>query len=178
MIGKLLRNVRAGDTHSVRHQLEHAQTIDVTSDAFADGQPMPATSAGTGAGPNISPPLQWSGLPPATRQLVLAIEDVDVPLPRPILHTVALIDPDVTGLAENGLTESTLGVRFVPASFKRLGYHGPRPVPGHGPHRYAFHLAALDCVLDAETTKGTKLGPLVSGHVIGYGSVTGTYERP
>lgn len=32
---------------------------------------------------------------------------------------------------------------FVPASFGRLGYHGPRPIHGHGVHHYGFSVYAL-----------------------------------
>ena len=97
MIGKLLRNVRAGEHRSPFAGPDFAapDDITVTSTAFGDGGAMPTTSAGKGVGDNTSPQLSWAGLPSQTRQVVLIIDDVDVPLPRPLLHTVAVIEPGV-----------------------------------------------------------------------------------
>lgn len=176
MIGRLLYQVRAGDEHSIGHDLGSGHCLVVASDAFDDGRPMPQSAAGRGVGPNISPDLHWSGVPAGTRQFVLILEDTDVPLPRPLVHTVALIEPTLQELDEGRLIPGTDGVSFIPAAFRRIGYHGPRPVPGHGVHHYTFHLAALDCVLP-ETMKASRLASAVSGHVIGYGLLTGTYER-
>ena len=101
ILGRLLRRVRAGEHRSPLSGSGFAapESITVTSTAFADGGAMPTSSAGKGVGDNTSPPLRWDGLPPGTRQVVLIIDDVDVPLPRPLLHTVAVIDPTVDGVA-------------------------------------------------------------------------------
>ena len=80
MIGKLLRNVRAGEHRSPFAGPDFIASYDitVTSAEFDDGGPMPTTSAGKGVGEDRSPQLSWSGIPPQTRQLVLIIDDVDV----------------------------------------------------------------------------------------------------
>ena len=115
--------------------LPRPESITVTSSAFADGDAMPASCAGKGVGDNTSPPLRWDGLPPETRQVVLIIDDVDVPLPRPLLHTVAVIDPTVDSVAAGSLQPGAAGMRFIRADLGHRGYAGPRPIPGHGPHR-------------------------------------------
>ena len=63
-------------------------------------------------------------------------------------------------------------------SFKRRGYAGPRPIPGHGPHRYIFQIFALDrpSGLDYTATLPRALSA-IDGKVIARGRLTGTYER-
>jgi len=138
---------------------------------------MPPFSAGKGVGDNTSPPLRLNGLPPGTRQLVLIIDDVDVPLPRPLLHTIAVIEPTLNSVAAGSLQPGSKGMRFVRADLGHHGYAGPRPIPGHGPHRYRFQVFALDEPI-AETVTTTKpLLAAMSGHVLARGVLTGSYER-
>lgn len=61
MIGKLLRNVRAGEHRSPFAKPDFGAPYDVviTSTAFGDGGPMPTTSSGNGVGDNTSPQLTW-----------------------------------------------------------------------------------------------------------------------
>jgi phosphatidylethanolamine-binding protein (PEBP) family uncharacterized protein len=180
MIGKLLRNVRAGEHKSplAGSGFTAPYDITVTSAAFSDGGAMPVSSAGKGVGDNASPQLRWTGVPPATRQLVLIIDDVDVPLPRPLLHTVAVIEPGVQDIGTGALQPGTSGIRFIPGDIGHRGYAGPRPIPGHGPHRYRFHVLALDEPIPDHITKAKALLKQMAGHVIARGVLTGTYERP
>jgi phosphatidylethanolamine-binding protein (PEBP) family uncharacterized protein len=180
MIGKLLRNVRAGEHKSPLAGSGFTAPCDitVTSAAFSDGGTMPVSSAGKGVGDNASPQLRWTGVPPATRQLVLIIDDVDVPLPRPLLHTVAVIEPGVQDVETGALQPGTSGMRFIPGGLGHRGYAGPRPIPGHGPHRYRFHVLALDEPIPDHITKAKALLKQITGHVIARGVLTGTYERP
>src|SRR5258708_421258 len=140
MIGKLLRNVRAGEHRSPFAGSDFASPDDitVTSTAFGDGGAMPTTSAGKGVGDNTSPQLSWAGLPSQTRQAVLIIGDVDVTPPRPLRHTVAVIEPGVQDVDTGALQPGTAGMRFIKGSLGHRGYAGPRPIPDHGPHRYRF----------------------------------------
>ena len=178
MIGRLLRNVRAGEHRSPLAGAGFAAPYDitVTSAAFTDGAAMPVSSAGKGVGDNASPQLRWTGLPPATRQVVLIIDDVDVPLPRPLLHTVALIDPHIHRLAEGTLRPGTAGLRFARTALG-LGYAGPRPIPGHGPHHYRFHMVALDEPVPDTATTARGVLAAIPGHVLATGVLTGAYQR-
>jgi phosphatidylethanolamine-binding protein (PEBP) family uncharacterized protein len=181
MIGKLLRHLPVAGEHRgplAGSGFTAPYDITVTSAAFSDGGAMPVSSAGKGVGDNASPPLRWTGVPPAARQLVLIIDDVDVPLPRPLLHTVAVIEPGVRDVDAGALQPGISGIRFIPGDLRNLGYAGPRPISGHGPHRYRFHVLALDEPIEDHITKAKALLKQMAGHVMARGVLTGTYERP
>jgi phosphatidylethanolamine-binding protein (PEBP) family uncharacterized protein len=154
MIGKLLRNVRAGEHRSPLAGSDLAAPDDITS-----------------------PQLSWAGLPSQTRQVVLIIDDVDVPLPRPLLHTVAVIEPSVQNVDTGALQPGTAGMRFIPGGLGHRGYAGPRPIPGHGPHRYRFLAFALDQPIPDGVDTAKTLLKQMAGHVLARGTLTGTYER-
>jgi Raf kinase inhibitor-like YbhB/YbcL family protein len=179
LLGRLLRRVRADTQRSPLAGSAFAATesISVTSWAFTDRGTMPQSSAGKGVGDNTSPPLRWSRLPPETRQVVLIIDDVDVPLPRPLLHTVAVIEPTLDGAAAGSLQPGTPGMRFIRADLGHRGYAGPRPIPGHGPHHYRFQVFAIDEPIAGNVTTTKALLAAMSGHVLARGTLTGTYER-
>jgi phosphatidylethanolamine-binding protein (PEBP) family uncharacterized protein len=179
LLGRLLRGVRASAHRSplARSGFDAPESVTVTSSAFNDGSPMPPYSAGKGVGDNTSPPLRWDGLPPETRQVVLVIDDVDVPLPRPLLHTIAVIDPTLDRVAAGSLQPGSTGMRFIRADLGHRGYAGPRPIPGHGPHRYRFHVFAIGEPIPDTVTTAKALLAAMSGHVLARGVLTGTYER-
>lgn len=168
---------RAGEHRSPLTGPEYAgaDTIDVTSPAFTDGGPIPQKHAGKGIGDNVSPPLQRSGVPEQTKQLALIIDDVDVPGPKPLMHTIALIDADSRGLGEGELKPGAADVRLV----KAFGdtYVGPAPIPGHGPHHYRFLVFALDERVPDDVTDHKAFLAAIAGHVLARGKLTGTYER-
>lgn len=180
MIGALLRRLPvAGEHRSPLAGAEFAApaAIAVASSTFVDGSAMPTSCAGKGVGDDASPQLSWTGLPSGTRQVVLIMDDVDVPFPRPLLHTVAVIDPDVHDVDTGALVPETAGLRFIPGTLGHRGYAGPRPIPGHGPHRYRFLVFALDAPIDESVTKSRALLKAMAGHVLARGVLTGTYER-
>lgn len=178
LLGKLLRGVRADQRRSRLSGIGLAAggEMRVSSPAFTDGGTIPTKHAGKGVGDNISPALNWTGAPARTEQLVVAIEDVDVPLPRPLLHTIALIEPNIHRLTEGGLRAGTAGLRFAHTPLGS-GYAGPRPIPGHGPHHYKFHVLALDEPVPDTATTARGVLAAIDGHVIATGMLTGTYQR-
>lgn len=179
VLGRLLRNVRAGAQRSplADNSFDAPAVITVTSAAFGEGGPIPPMCAGKGVGDDVSPQLGWTGVPSGTRQLVLIIDDIDAPVRRPLLHTVAVIEPTVDSVAQGALRPGTPGIRFIKASLGNYGYAGPRPIPGHGPHHYRFQLLAIDKpVPDAVATSKALLADS-AGHLLGRGVLTGTYER-
>ena len=178
-LGKLLRRVRAGEHRSPLSGtgFDAPQSITVTSSAFTDGGAMPQSSAGKGVGENTSPPLRWTGLPPETQHVVLIIDDVDVPLPRPLLHTIAVIDPTLDHVTAGSLQPGAAGMRFIRADLGHRGYAGPRPIPGHGPHHYRFHVFAIDEPISESVTTAKALLARMRGHVLARGVLTGTYQR-
>jgi Raf kinase inhibitor-like YbhB/YbcL family protein len=179
ILGRLLRGVRSSAHRSPLSGNAFAapESIAVTSAAFTDGGAMPLSSAGKGVGDNTSPALHWDGLPAGTRQVVLIIDDVDVPLPRPLLHTVAVLEPTLDGVGAGSLQPGTAGIRFIRADLGHHGYAGPRPIPGHGPHHYRFHVFAIDQPITDGVTTAKALLAAMAGHVLARGTLTGTYER-
>ena len=183
-LGTWLRGIRASEKHLAFNDPRFAAapvTISLTSSAFLDGGPMPKRYAGAGVGDNISPPLGWTDLPPATRELALIMQDPDVPLPRPVTHMVVIgIPTGWTGLAEGALA-ATAGppLAFGRGLLARAGYAGPRPITGHGPHRYVFQIFALDRRLALPPQP--KLDAVLAGiaeSLLARGVLVGTYERP
>jgi Raf kinase inhibitor-like YbhB/YbcL family protein len=178
-LGHLLANRRAGENTLVWHAegLDAPSTIQIESPAFADGAPMPKRTAGKPIGDNVSPALAWTGIPAGARELVLIVEDPDVPFARPITHAVARLDAIPDGVAEGDLGAGAPHGSGRGA-FGRIGYNGPRPIPGHGPHSYVFQLFALDIRIPADDTiRVSTLVDAMRGHVIARGRLTGTYER-
>ncbi|MFJ4714034.1 YbhB/YbcL family Raf kinase inhibitor-like protein [Streptomyces sp. NPDC088785] len=183
LLGRLLKNRRANEAHSAWHlpALQAPDDLTLTSRDFTDNAPMPARQAAKNAGgDDVSPHLAWSAPPAGTAQLLLVMEDLDVPTPRPITHCVALIDPSCAALEPGALGAGApgAGVRPLRASIGR-GYHGPGPIKGHGPHRYVFQLYALSAPLDgaAERQRPRALLSTVTAPVLGRARLTGTYER-
>jgi phosphatidylethanolamine-binding protein (PEBP) family uncharacterized protein len=151
LLGALLKNRRARDAHAAwnRPNLQGPELLVVTSRHFEDGGSIPQEHVGKRVGgKNLSPDLTWSPLPPETAQLLLVVEDLDVPVSKPAIHCLALIDPSrldsPNQLPAGALSAKTpaAGVRILRSTISR-GYHGPEPIKGHGPHRYTFQLFGL-----------------------------------
>lgn len=182
-LGWALRKRRSGEKHSVLSRpgwnpepTTGAQIIHVRSDAFASGQAIPDRHSAHGRGDNLSPHLSWTGVPREAEQLILVFEDLDFPFDRPGLHSIGVLPAHITGLEEGSMTTDHDEVRWVPThDGTRTGYAGPRPLPGHGRHRYRFHVIALDHPIDstAELPDINVLDSWVSGHVIARGTLEG-----
>ncbi|CDP86268.1 YbhB/YbcL family Raf kinase inhibitor-like protein [Mycolicibacterium senegalense] len=176
-IGTALRPVRAGRNRSRLAALAPPLSLGLSSSAFRDGGAMPDRYGGRGVGENLSPPLRWTEVPANTAALALAIEDEDVPLPRPLMHTVAVLDPTLDHLDEGSLQPGAPGLRFfrTPLGY---GYSGPRPIPGHGAHHYRFYLFAVPRPIPDDVTTRHDLFRLMRDSATARGVLSGTYERP
>ena len=96
LLGTLLKNHRARDIHSAWNfpNLQGPELLIVTSEDFEEGKSIPPEHAGKRiGGKNLSPDLTWSPPPPETTELLLVVEDLDVPTPKPAVHCLVLIDP-------------------------------------------------------------------------------------
>lgn len=151
----------------------------VASSAFAHNQAVPRRY--TDDGQNISPPIEWAGVPDGTRELALIVDDPDAPTPQPWVHWVAYhIPPNMKGFPE-GVSPSLRGPGSIlqgKNSWNKVGYGGPAPPRGHGLHHYHFRLYALDASLDLEpgASKEAVLKAM-QGHILGEAVLTGTYQR-
>src|ERR1039458_6441247 len=136
LLGTLLKNRRARDIHSAWNlpNLQGPGLLIVTSQHFEEGELIPLEHAGKRVGgKNLSPDLTWSAAPPETTELVLVVEDLDVPISKPAVHCLALIDPfrldSPNHLPPGALSgrEPAAGVRILRSTIGR-GYHGPEPI--------------------------------------------------
>ena len=151
--------------------------MQIASPAFSEGSPIAESYTCDGA--DLSPPLSWSGVPPATKSLALIVDDPDAP-GRTWVHWVLFaIPPGLTGLPEGVPATEVIpvGAKSGTNDFNRLGYGGPCP-PRGAPHRYFFKLYALDNEIDlAAGAQREELLGAMEGHILAEGSLMGTYER-
>jgi Raf kinase inhibitor-like YbhB/YbcL family protein len=181
-LGVALRGRRAGHHTLVwaRPDLQAPENFTVTSPAFEHGGPIPGKHRGRLRGQNISPALNWTPPPAGTAELVLIVQDPDVPFGKPATHALTLgIDPSRRGIPENALTNPSPipGIRHGKGALGRRGWAGPMPPRSHGPHCYAFQLFALDQApgLPAGFTLNEVIAA-ITGHAIGRARLDGTYE--
>jgi Raf kinase inhibitor-like YbhB/YbcL family protein len=152
-------------------------TLAITSPAFADGAEIPVKY--TCNGQNISPALNWSGIPAGTASFALIMDDPDASVGVFNHWVVFNLPSDSQGLAE-GITKDTElaggGLQGKNAA-QRVSYVGPCPPIGH-PHHYTFTLYALDITLDlsAGATKKQVLEAM-EGHILGQAQIVGLYQR-
>lgn len=179
-VGAALSGVRAGLEKAAHHTIapQAPATLRLTSEAFADGAPIPARYTADGEG--LSPPIAVSGVPVDAAALVLLVEDPDAPAPNPLVHLIAgnLRPEDRTYPA--GDFAGTDGPRHDLGrnSFQKDGWLPPDPPTGHGPHRYLFQAFALARVPDLPASPGRgALLDAIRDTVIAKGLLTGTYER-
>ena len=150
----------------------------ISSSAFAHHGPMPKRY--TCEGKDISPPLEWRGVPSGAQSLVLIADDPDAPDPaapkRVWVHWLLYNLP----VGSMGLPEA---VKSLPVGtleglndWPRTGYGGPCPPIGR--HRYFFKLYALDVVLP-DLNKPTKkmLEQAMAGHILAEAQLVGTYQK-
>jgi Raf kinase inhibitor-like YbhB/YbcL family protein len=112
---------------------EDVHVLRLKSPAFDDGQEM-AQKYGKKA-ENVSPPLEWDGMPEGTKALALACVDIH-PVARNYVHwLVADISPQLSSLPEGAAGDRNSGfIEIEP-------YAGP--FPPSGTHDYEFTLYAL-----------------------------------
>jgi len=117
-------------------------TLRVSSPLWKRGETIPKKYTGDGA--DVSPPLDFQGVPPGTQSFVLICDDPDAPVGTWVHWVIYDIPGTAKGLPEGVVTDASLpdGSRQGRNSWKKSGYGGPSPPPGK-PHRYFFRLYAL-----------------------------------
>ena len=159
---------------------EVIMALEIRSPAFVHNEEIPAKY--TCEDEDISPPLEWSGIPEGTRSLALIVDDPDAPDPEaPKMTWVHLVlynlPADSTGLPE------ALDVKDLPEgacsglnNWDKTGYGGPCPPIGR--HRYFHKLYALDTTLDIhERSTKEELENAMEGHILATAELIGTYQK-
>ncbi len=158
-----------------------AAALQLSSTAFMDGSSMASKYARPAAGGhNVSIPLKWTGAPEGTKSFALTIVDQH-PIAHKWAHWMVInIPPDVTSLPEGAS-----GKNMPPAalemqnSFGDMGYGGPQPPRGTGPHQYVVTVYALKVPrldLKPDTTL-SGFQDAIKGNVLEEASITGLFEQ-
>lgn len=183
-IGRLLRPLRPGVDALTSSRLGRTVPggITVTSPVFKESESIPRLFTADGDG--RFPGIEWTGLPAETQQVVLLVEDADIPFAIPVTHLIVhSIDPALPGI-ETGAVKPFMagpapagwacGRNFLGAA----GWTPPAPPPGHGEHRYAFQVFALKARVDfAVPPRRGRLMRRIRPHIIGQGRLIGTYVK-
>jgi Raf kinase inhibitor-like YbhB/YbcL family protein len=159
---------------------EHAMTMILTTDAFANDAEIPSTY--TCEGEDVSPCLAWQGVPEEAKSLVLIVDDPDAPDPAApkmtwvhwVLYNIPTSAHELAqGVDVGELPSGTLeGIN----DWRRTGYGGPCPPIGR--HRYFYKLYALDDVLpDLGRPSKAELEEAMQGHIIAQAELVGTYKK-
>jgi len=162
------------------------QPITVTSPTLKEGETIPRQY--TPDGRNDSPPLTWSGVPAAAKELAVVCEDPDAGNPPPFVHWVVYkIPASAKGLPEalpldsaTKMPADLAGTVQGSNGFRRTLYRGPAP-PAGKPHHYHFVVYALDAPIATKPGQvpltRAELLEAIKGHVIGQGELVALYER-
>jgi Raf kinase inhibitor-like YbhB/YbcL family protein len=113
-----------------------AAPLTFTSTAFEPGGPIPIEFTCDGA--NTSPPLAWGSVPEGTAELAITVTDTDA---NGFVHWVLVgLDRTVQALPAGAAPE---GATQAKNDAGTVGWSGPCPPKGSGPHHYVFTLYAL-----------------------------------
>ena len=158
-----------------------AHALELTSPAFQDGRLIPSQYARPAAGGmNVSIPLNWTGVPEGTKSFALSIVDIH-PIANKWIHWLVISIPaNVTSLSEDSSGRSMPpGSVELKNSFGTMGYGGPQPPRGSGPHSYVITIYALksDKLDLAPNTSLSEFQNGLKGKVIQEATITGKYEQ-
>lgn len=145
-------------------------TLQLTSPAFANGDPIPDRFGYTAE--NVNPPLEIEGVPAETKSVALVMDDPDAVEPAGKVwdHWVVWnIDPTTSTIPEDWNVSGAVQGRN---DYGEQGYGGPNPPDRE--HTYRFRLFALDQRLDTDTTRD-QLESAIDRHVIAETKLEGTY---
>jgi Raf kinase inhibitor-like YbhB/YbcL family protein len=151
-----------------------APPMEMSSTAFEDEGEIPPRHALCPDQENLSPPIDWTNVPPGTESLSLVCVDSAVAFVHWAIYN---IPPTASGLAEGvpPLGELEDGSLQGFNDYGEDGYIGPCPPTGET-HEYVFTLYALDAMLDlpAGATADSVLRAAV-GHILAQARVSGSY---
>lgn len=166
-----------GNSYSTA-QAEQVKKLQIESAAFRAGDTIPKRYTCDGA--DVSPPLSWSAPPKETKQLVLICDDPDAPRGTWVHWVLFGLPADTSSIPEGVPKKDDVlaGAKQGQNDFRRIGYGGPCPPRGMGPHRYFFKLYAVDLLTDipAGATKA-EIMRMIKGHILAEGRLMGRYGR-
>ena len=195
VIGGFLSSIRGHDaslfTQSAPFKDHPEPTITITAPECGPSGSELKTHH-TPLGENRFPELNWNAASntPVVAEYLVVVEDPDAPLPSPVVHGVyysipesktSLLPSDFEKIAGRGNSLSG-GFKYGANRMKSV-WGGPRPVMGHGVHRYMFQVVALSGKVEdeggllSEVPTKAELEKAIAGKVMGWGIWMGTFER-
>lgn len=145
--------------------------LQVTSPLFSSGGRIPDGCAFDKG--NEQPDIGIHGVPEGTVELALICHDPDAPLPFGFTHWLLYgIAPDTVSVS----AQQAQGLRPGRNDFGTLGYGGPQPPAGHGPHHYYFWVYALDTEV-AGTPSREDFLLKYGDHILEQNRLVGVYEN-
>ena len=136
------------------------------------------------------PELKWEAAVPDVEQYLLIVENPDSPFSTPgthglyygiPAHATQLKASDFEVVDEKEGVEKLRGPLKLGKNRKGTVYTGPRPLLGHGPHRYFYELIALNQPVDegklSSVLKKDELVAEIQRKVLGWGVWVGVYEN-
>ena len=149
-----------------------SMTLVLQSGTFGQGQEIPRRHGYKNG--NSSPPLDISGIPSATKSLLLIMDDPDAmgAVGKVWVHWVVWnIDPSNADFAEGSVPDGAMQGR---TDFDQVGYGGPAPPDKE--HTYVFKLYALDTRLDLpQGSDKRQAEDSMKGHILKEARLEGRY---
>ena len=157
---------------AIPESTEATMSLQLTSEAFANGQSIPAKYSCIGT--NTSPALAWTEPPAGTGSFALIVDDPDAPMGTWVHWVLYNIPADMRSLPEAFSAQDPISVGKNSSS--HLTYDGP--CPPNGTHRYYFKLYALDSAFSL-SPGATKDGLLkaMDGHILAQSELMGTFSK-
>lgn len=154
-----------------------AMALELKSPAFSNNEFIPKKFSCQGD--NVSPALNWDGVPEGTQSIALICDDPDAPMGTWVHWVVYDLPPQARSFLEAVDDSETLadGAKQGKTDFGKVGYGGPCPPPGK-PHRYFFKLYCLDTKLNLGAGIRKKdLERAMQGHILAEAQLIGLYKR-
>jgi hypothetical protein len=122
----------------------------------------------------------WNGAPPETKSFALSIVDLH-PIARKWVHWLVIDIPAAVNTLAEGASPSSMpaGAIELKNTYGKIGYGGPEPPKGSGPHDYEFTLYAVSVerlALKADVTLA-QFSAALQGKVLETATLVGTFER-
>src|SRR5437660_11972756 len=130
----LLGCARSAQSPPAAPQSDVAQStnlsIKLTSAAFQGGEAIPRQY--TCDGVNVSPPIEWSGVPKTAKTIAIIADDPDAPSGTFVHWVLYNLPAENIGLVENVPATDNLKAGGFQGEddFKKVGYGGPCPTEG------------------------------------------------
>lgn len=151
------------------------KSLTVTSPAFASNGEIPRDY--TCEGRSVSPPINWSAVPPETKSIAVLVDDPDAPRGT-FDHLVLFNLPPGARTLSSQSAASLSGTQGMTAQNDSNGFGFAPICPPSGRHHYRFDVIAMDEVLPLQ--QGARSGDVArvsSGHIVARGELIGTYQK-